>query len=48
MEHKDFNDLTDSERKDLENTLKSRAEKNGRGLLLEVKCVYTEENENSK
>lgn len=43
MDKKNFNDLTDAERKELENTLKTRAEKNGRSLLTEVKCVYNEE-----
>lgn len=37
--NKDFKDLTVDERNDLNETLKRKAEKNGRGLLFDVRCV---------
>ena len=42
---KNFNDLTDPEKKELEKALRNRAEKSGRGLLQDVRCVYSENNE---
>lgn len=45
---KDFNDLSDTERKELETILKNKAEKNGRSLLQDVKCVFVEDKESKK